>query len=115
MDVARRDGKGFVQFQWPRVKDGPPIDKMAYVTDFKPWSWVISTGVYIDDIEKTFRAKVIEVGIAALATLLLAAALSVLIARSITRPLSVLITRMRGLAAGETEQTVRGTERGDEI
>ena len=93
VEVARRDGAGFVQFQWPRVKDGPAIDKLVYAIDFKPWNWVISTGVYIDDIDEAFRAKVIEVGLKALAILLVAAA----------------------LAAGETSQAVEGTERGDEM
>ena len=115
VDTARSGGAGFVYYHWARVKDSPPVPKMVYVVDFKPWNWVIGTGVYIDDIDEAFRAKVTEVGLKALAILLAAVALGVLIARSITRPLGVLIARMGALAAGETSQAVEGTERGDEM
>ena len=114
-EIARRDGGGFVSFHWARTQDGPPIPKMSYVLDVKPWAWVIGTGVYIDDIDEAFRAKVLRIGANVLAVLVLAAMAGVLIARSITRPLDGLVRRMRALAAGDVADPVGGTGRSDEM
>jgi len=115
LDVARRDGSGFVSYRWARVKDAPPVPKLAFSSDFKPWGWMIGTGVYIDDIDETFQAKVIEVSIQALVIMALAAVLGAVIARSITTPLGGLVTRMSDLAAGDTSKPVEGAQRNDEI
>jgi methyl-accepting chemotaxis protein len=39
----------------PGQKDTVP--KLGYVMLFEPWSWVIGTGVYVDDIDAEFRAR----------------------------------------------------------
>ncbi len=115
VDTSRKDGGGYVYYHWPRVKDQPPVPKMVYVADFKPWSWVIGTGVYIDDIDEAYRTKMIDIGMKAAALGLLAAVVAVLIARSITGPLGRLVTRMRALADGDIAHEVQGTERQDEM
>lgn len=48
--VATAHGKGFVEYQWPRPGDTTAIAKLSYVQLFKPWGWVIGTGIYMDDI-----------------------------------------------------------------
>ncbi|MDR3436935.1 cache domain-containing protein [Telmatospirillum sp.] len=115
VDTARREGVGFVPYHWARAKDEPSVPKLAAVIDFKPWGWVICTGVYVDDIDEAFRSKVIDIGLTALAILVFGIALSVVIARSVIGPLGAVVTRMRGLAAGETAGVVKGTARSDEI
>jgi methyl-accepting chemotaxis protein len=115
VETAQRDGKGFVNYRWPRTKDAQPSPKMVYVSTFKPWNWIIGTGVYVDDIDETFRAQVISVIIKALGILAVTAAIGILIARSITAPLALLIRRMRALAEGDTSQEITGTTRRDEL
>ena len=48
--TVKRQGRGFVNYQWPRPGDDLPVDKVSYVTGFEPWGWVVGTGVYVDDI-----------------------------------------------------------------
>ncbi|MBI3445793.1 MAG: cache domain-containing protein [Magnetospirillum sp.] len=115
VEVSRANGAGFVAYHWARVKDQPPVPKLVYVHDLKPWGWVIGTGVYIDDIDDAFRAKVLDTGLKAIAMALVAGFVAVLIARSITRPLKELVTRMRALADGDIGNEVAGTERQDEM
>ncbi|MBX9703983.1 MAG: cache domain-containing protein [Silvanigrellaceae bacterium] len=59
-EVATRgskNGEGFVEYEWPRGDEKKPIAKISFYKLYKPWNWVISTGVYVDDIEKaTFKA-----------------------------------------------------------
>lgn len=49
------DGEGFVSYVWPKPTDEgliPNVKKLSYVKLFKPWGWVMGTGVYVDDAKK---------------------------------------------------------------
>ena len=50
VDVCREKGEGVVGYVWD--KGGKPTPKISYVKLYKPWGWIIGTGVYVDDIEK---------------------------------------------------------------
>lgn len=49
--VVTADGAGYVDylFQW---QDDPDkiVPKLSYVRGFKPWGWIIGTGLYIQDV-----------------------------------------------------------------
>ncbi|MBF0537355.1 MAG: methyl-accepting chemotaxis protein [Nitrospirae bacterium] len=49
--VAQRDGAGYVDYMWSKPGSSKPVPKLSYVKLFKPWGWIIGTGVYIDDID----------------------------------------------------------------
>jgi len=54
VDTCLEKGEGFVDYLWPKPTEkgsGTLLPKISYVTIFKPWNWIIGTGVYIDDIE----------------------------------------------------------------
>ena len=53
--------EGFVDYMWPKPGSPKPEPKISFVRQFKPWKWVIGSGVYVDDVEKAvmqFRIKV---------------------------------------------------------
>jgi signal transduction histidine kinase len=50
-DVALNQGSGFTEYRWVRLGETVPADKIGYVFNYKPWNWIIGTGVYVDDIE----------------------------------------------------------------
>ena len=53
VDIAKKKGSGFVQYRWKKNKAEDTLyHKLTYAENFKPWSWVIGTGVYIDDIDR---------------------------------------------------------------
>ena len=44
-------GEGFLEYRWQWKDDPTQIKpKISYVRYFKPWGWIIGTGVYVDDI-----------------------------------------------------------------
>ena len=67
----------------PGQKD--PIEKLGYIKLFEPWSWVIGTGVYVDDIEREFRARLISDLLVATLLLGIIAGIGYLIARGVVR------------------------------
>ncbi|WP_025916874.1 methyl-accepting chemotaxis protein [Herminiimonas sp. CN] len=50
--TVRKDGKGFVSYQWPKPGSDAPVDKISYVQGFEPWGWVIGSGIYIGDLQQ---------------------------------------------------------------
>ena len=45
---CRSKGDGFVFYWWPHINSETPVPKVSYVKLFRPWNWVIGSGVYID-------------------------------------------------------------------
>jgi methyl-accepting chemotaxis protein len=54
VNVCRQDGEGTVDYLWPKPGHDQPVAKLSYVKLFKPWNWVIGTGVYLEAAEQRF-------------------------------------------------------------
>jgi hypothetical protein len=52
VNICREKGGGLVEYMWPKHEGKEPVDKISYVMLFKPWGWVIGTGIYIDDLQQ---------------------------------------------------------------
>ena len=59
---VRKEGKGFVGYQWPKPGSDKPVDKISYVQGFEPWGWVIGSGVYTGDIREALLRELSWVG-----------------------------------------------------
>jgi diguanylate cyclase (GGDEF)-like protein len=52
-EVARKDGEGFVSYQWQWKNDPTRTEpKLSFVKIFHPWGWVIGTGIYLNDVNQ---------------------------------------------------------------
>jgi methyl-accepting chemotaxis protein len=59
IDKAFKNGEGLVPYEQV-VKDKPSRQKVSYVKLFKPFNWVIGTGVYIDNVTEALQKKALE-------------------------------------------------------
>lgn len=103
--IAKQQGSGFFSYRWPMPGANAPVDKISYVQLFSPWNWVIGSGVYLDDIDREFRATAIKVGAISLVMLLIMAGMIILIMRSIMQPLENVVSAMHNIASGEGDLT----------
>ena len=62
VDVVRKDGKGFVAYQWPRPGSDKPVNKISYVRGFEPWGWIVGSGIYVDDVQRAFAERALTAG-----------------------------------------------------
>jgi methyl-accepting chemotaxis protein len=115
VNVVKKDGAGFVPYEWPKPGFNQPQPKLSYVVGFAPWSWVIGTGVYIDDLNAQTWASTQRSLIAAGLVLVLALAVSMFVARGITGALQRMTGAMKDLAGGKLDVEVPGVGRHDEI
>lgn len=83
--VARSAGAGFVDTSFPRPGSTEAVDKLQYVATFKPWNWIIGTGVYVDDVKAAFIARLsVDLAISGVIMVIIVG-LGVMIARSVLR------------------------------
>src|SRR5206468_6444455 len=92
-----------------------PQPKLSYVTGFAPWNWVIGTGVYIDDLKTQTWVSTQRALMAGAVILLISLAMSIFVARSITKPLQRITITMNALAGGKLDVEVPGIGRRDEV
>jgi methyl-accepting chemotaxis protein len=59
-DIAKSKGDGFLSFMWPKPNGTTPIEKLAYFKLNSQWSWIISTGVYLDDVDAAIYSSAIQ-------------------------------------------------------
>jgi methyl-accepting chemotaxis protein len=101
VDRVRRDGQGFVAYQWPRPGSDTPVDKLSYVKGFEPWGWVIGSGIYVDDLRAAALVRLQWVGAILLAVLLLAGYLFLSFYRVMDGGLKETRRHLRAMADGD--------------
>ncbi|MBN1410141.1 MAG: cache domain-containing protein, partial [Spirochaetales bacterium] len=113
VDVCENEGgSGYVSYLWPKGNSDTPVPKTSYVMLFKPWNWIIGTGLYTDDIESNLLKKkavieenkfgsivmtVVVLGICILLSLLIAN----FTVRSITKPVDRMVELSKRIAEGD--------------
>jgi len=77
VETVRKSESGYVDYMWQWKDDSLHIvPKLSFVKIFRPWNWVIGTGIYIEDAKKDIATLTrnliwITAGIAALMAFLL--------------------------------------------
>jgi methyl-accepting chemotaxis protein len=58
--LIKRDGKGFTAYTAakPGVKGFLP--KIAYNVSYQPWDWILTSGLYVDDLNTAFRSSLYQ-------------------------------------------------------
>ena len=106
VDTVRRDGGGYVNYMWPKPGHGnTPVPKVSYVKGFKPWGWIVGTGIYIDDVDAAWRSNALTSAELGLGCLLVLVVVSSGISRSIFRRLEYIVDRMIDIERAEGDLT----------
>jgi len=61
VNVCLKEDEGFVDYLWPKpIPEGRTElrQKMSYVKMFKPWGWIVGSGVYVDDIQADVQNRI---------------------------------------------------------
>lgn len=103
--ISKSQGAGQVDYRWPKPGASEPVPKISYVQLFKPWGWIIGSGVYVDDVQAEFQAQALKTIAVGLVIALLMAMLVVVVVRSITVPLRHAVSAMANIASGDGDLT----------
>ena len=109
VDQARIHGTGYYEYDW--IKPGgeigvdDPVRRLAAFTHFKPWDYMIGTGIYLTEMEERFRNQLIWALSVVAVIVLLMVGIIYIIGRSITQPLNLVVQAMGDIANGEGDLT----------
>lgn len=125
------EGAGFVDYIYNKpTKNGVTenyLPKLSYVRSFEPLNWVIGSGVYTDEIDKSIANKeaatkrqiqrlIIIIIFVAMFVLMLSLLVSYLFGVRVSRSLEELTERARDISLGKNLDTeIDSTNRNDEI
>ncbi len=119
-EVIERSGRGFVNYEWPKPKEGGGtttelFTKLSYVQKYEPWGWVLGSGIYIDDVKRDVNAvKWVLVGLNIVFAVFMLL-LCFFISRGITRTLGYVDSSLEEMSQGGGDLTKRlHVEREDE-
>ena len=111
----------FERYQWQNQGESAPRAKIAAVTYFAPWDWVIAASLYEDDLKDArdqvasgLSAMIRWVVICAALVVVVAAAVGYLLARGISQPLKAAVAMITDLERGQLDRRLN-LQRKDEI
>ncbi len=107
VDVCKKDGKGFVDYlwQWKDQKD-KIVPKISYVEAFKPWGWIIGTGIYIEDVKEEIWSLQKNLIIVFLVIIFVMFFFFLIVARAISRPIKRIKDFADNLARGDFTERI---------
>lgn len=106
--------EGFVQYFYKGPQFSEPQEKASYVKGFKPWGWILGSGIYFTEVHDIFKKKLLLIVAILLVTILVVSGFSLMISKSITSPIKALMLNIKKIEEGDFTSEIK-TDRNDEI
>jgi methyl-accepting chemotaxis protein len=103
-----------VDYMWNKPQQEQPSPKMSVVKRFRPWGWIIGTGIYVDDIQNDKNQFITQYLLLLALVWLPVILLLFFIIRSISGPMIETISAFKNIAKGEGDLTLRLSEEGND-
>ncbi|HEL4246337.1 TPA: cache domain-containing protein [Stenotrophomonas maltophilia] len=103
---AAKAGGGFVNYRWAKPGSKGDVEKVAYAGLFAPWNWVVSSGVYMDDVQKQALVFTAIMAVSGGVLVLIVLALSWVIGNRIAVPLKQATAVAEGIAGGRLDSHI---------
>ncbi|HHA2861832.1 TPA: methyl-accepting chemotaxis protein [Stenotrophomonas maltophilia] len=103
---AAKAGGGFVNYRWAKPGSEGVVEKVAYAGLFAPWNWVVSSGVYMDDVQKQALVFTAIMAVSGGVLVLIVLALSWVIGNRIAVPLKQATAVAEGIAGGKLDSHI---------
>lgn len=105
INVGSKDEGGFTNFYYSKPNEDGVFPKRAYSKIFKPYNWIVSTGNYVDDIDREVSEKTLQLdnelnrvimmlSVSLVTLIIIAVIIAVKVSSNITKPL----TKIKDLA-----------------
>ena len=98
--VARAGG-GHVDYSWAKAGEEDPVAKTSYAALYRPWGWVVGTGVYLDDTQAQALQFTFIMTLAGGLLVLLSMAIGWVIGQSVLEPVARALAAIKGVSRGD--------------
>jgi methyl-accepting chemotaxis protein len=115
IDAVGSGEEGMFAYDYAKPGETVPLPKLTFARKFKPWNLLITSGVWIDDIDAAYRATLFQLSGFGLVILLVMAGLIFALSRNIAGSLTRLAGKMESVVAGDLSVKIDEASRSDEI
>lgn len=105
--VSKDRGEGFVEYMWPKPGKQEPVPKMSYVKMYKPWGWIVGTGIYIDDVDAILSKLRWTIIVSTIVLAIIILIIAYTVGKLIVRPLKLSNQAIQQIAEGGGDLTKR--------
>lgn len=60
LNGVKQNGEIYFEYYFKKMDSEKIAHKMSYAKLFKPWDWVVATGVYLDDVDQLVNAETLK-------------------------------------------------------
>ena len=106
VNVCKEHGKGFVPYMWPKPGFAEPKAKISYVMLYKPWGWIVGSGIYVDDVEAQISSLRWQIVIPTVIVMALIVLVVILVIRSMVKPLVEAVEVSNRMAKGDLTKDI---------
>jgi diguanylate cyclase (GGDEF)-like protein len=61
--IVKDNSEGFIDYVSSKSEGGRPSPKIFFVKLYKPWGWIIGSGIYVDDVMQTVWEILLRIGV----------------------------------------------------
>ncbi len=97
IDTAANGGSGYIDYHWNKPGSDLQEQKIAYTKGYEPWGWVISSGLYMDDIDTIFYDRLLVSTCILIGSIILMAFFATTLLKNISRTTSNIINQIENL------------------
>lgn len=130
VEITQKQGSGFIDYLWPKPSKGGLSErtkKISFVKLHEPTGWIIGTGAYIDNIEKSIQLQQFRIAQqvrdlirsnlkASVLFLFLVIAIAFLFSSTFSKPIQNLTKMAELISKGkDLDIQIKETKRSDEI
>ena len=105
-NVGRESGEGFVPYMWPKPGKDAPQAKISYVKLYKPWGWLVGSGIYVDDVDAQISSLRWQILIPTIVGMGIIIFIVVLVVRGIVQPLQDAVQVSNLMAKGDLTRDI---------
>ena len=106
INIAVQKGSGYLEYYFYKPGESEWIQKISYISEFKPWGWCIGTGFYVDEVEAKISSVQKKIIYPLILTIILGIIFAFIISRVILRPIKKLTNTALDVARGHFENIV---------
>jgi methyl-accepting chemotaxis protein len=101
VERCKKQSRGYVNYMWQYKKEKRIVPKISYVNEFKPWNWIVGSGVYIEDINKEMNKLYLNTSIIFALIIISIIFIIFFISRQIVKPVDKCLEFANKIATGD--------------
>ena len=106
VNVSKKNGEGFVNYHWPKPGSEQAVPKISFVKLYKPWGWIVGSGIYVDDVDAQVSSLRWQVLIPTVIGILILIAIVIYVVRGMVLPLQAAVDVSNLMAKGDLSRDI---------